>query len=300
MLHFCMKVLLFISLGSALRLSNNFDNENTFDSEIKQSQDIILSASKASGFKGFPDDCPVAFDIGTNNGDDAKFLLEQGYCVVTVDANPQMHDWAKSRLRKYPKEKIHFVTMGIDEKVGNLTFYVTKDFTRSSFEKAKAEQYGERDVIHKWKIPAIRCEALWSLVNRPPEFLRIDIEERHYVCVEALQQLKHKDLPSYISWEMHEFARNLSFPELDTQLIRKMQNLGYTKMKIVSNINQDLKGPVINRGGGTSGDKLPEQTTDVTTHGTEWVDTSTKLSQGIPCARCQHKDWWDYHMKLEK
>lgn len=258
--------------------------------DIARSRDAIIAASKAVGFEGFPEDCPVVFDVGTNNGADSEFFLEQGYCVVSVDANPLMIAQAKKRLQRFGP-KVHFVSMGLDETVGNMTFYVTKSSTTSSFDKDKALNHDPKPV--KIEVPTIRCEALWALVNRAPHYVKIDVEERHFVCVEALGHLPREELPQYISWEIHEFARGLPFPQLDTQLIGKLAALNYLEMKIVSNIDHENAGAF-------SGGVMPEGTEDVETHSTDWVSTSTKLDQGIPCCRCRRGDWWDYYMKLSK
>ena len=48
----------------------------------------------------FPPACPVAFDVGLNNGEDTLFLLRNGFCVLGVDANPQAITAARKLLSR--------------------------------------------------------------------------------------------------------------------------------------------------------------------------------------------------------
>lgn len=273
------------------------------DESLSQSVHAIKEHSKSVGFKGFPADCPVVFDIGSNDGSDSENYLKKGFCVVAVDANPQMINNTMKRFHRHHPQfenKIHFVPMGLGDTFGNFSFYLSYDTTRSGFDDRFANRKDKADPhtgqkMKRITVPTIQCEALWELIpNRAPYFMKIDIEERHYTCVEALQRLAHKQLPKYLSWEMHEWAKGTRFPALDTQLIEKMHALHYAKMKIASNLA---------RAGGNagvfSGKKMPEEVTDVETKSSDWVDTSAKLAKGIPCARCHHHDWWDYYMKLD-
>jgi hypothetical protein len=82
----------------------------------------------------------------------------------------------------------------------------------------------------------VRCEALWWLLPSPAAgrltYLKVDIEERHFECVEAISRVPPSQRPRYVSWEMHEHARGLPYPLLDTQLILTLHGLGYTAIKV--------------------------------------------------------------------
>lgn len=62
----------------------------------------------------------------------------------------------------------------------------------------------------------------------------MDIEERHFACIKALKYLPRHLLPKYVSWEMHEFAKGMPYPLMDTQLIFTLWELGYTWIKVVA------------------------------------------------------------------
>ena len=128
--------------------------------------------------------------------------------------------------------------------------------------------------------------------------MRIDIEELHYVCVEALLSRPREQLPRYVSWEMHEYARDLPFPVLDTQLISRLYALGYTRMKVVSN---KLSDGVY--GGAYSGGKAPGDVVDAVSLTSEWLAVPSVLQRGLGNPRASKTatspgDWWDYHMVL--
>lgn len=89
--------------------------------------------------------------------------------------------------------------------------------------------------------------------------------------------------------EMHEYARGLPYPLLDTQLIILMHRLGYTSMKVVGNR--------LRRSGTFSGGLLPDQVVDERTNSSRWVPVPRVLARGLGWPR-EQLTWWDYHMRL--
>ena len=437
-------------------------------------------AALLSQFAPLPDNCTrVAFDIGFNTGADTKFLLEQGFCVIGVDANPGMLKTARETNRKH-SERVRLLNVGIDERPGNLSFYVTKfeGSVHSSFELAKVIRHSRaRSERHKsyrtnWeatpkaattgvgaavasktrkgggaqqksftafyrtiRVPTIRCEGLWSLLpgqererrdsgggrggrggggrsgggggggggggtrierglrangnwasaaarNLPataaeqrrqlnedaggaagampaaaaaagvaaigggggdaevadeldrlsagslpleaypggaagdswqqqqqagggssrgsssivaPSYVKIDIEERHFVCVEALRHVPRSLLPRFVSWEMHEHARGLPYPMLDAHLIGMMYDLGYSDMKVKSN-RLEARGGSARVAGRNSGGTLPDAVRDAVTRNSSWVPVPAVLSRGLGSPRLTD-DWFDFYMR---
>ena len=184
-----------------------------------------------------PSDCVrVAFDLGSNNGKDTVALLSQGFCVLAVDANPAMVIEVHKRLLSISpvqRKRAVVINVGLGEVPDNSTFYLTRSTIHSSFDQRKALHHDPKAT--KLVVPTIRCEWLWSLVPTRPEYVKIDIEERHYVCVEALERLAPQRRPLYLSWENHDFAKGLPYPELDRQLLALTARLGYTHAKVLSN-----------------------------------------------------------------
>jgi len=250
-----------------------------------------------------PQSCTrVAFDIGTNNGADTVALAAHGFCVVGVDANPAMIELAQKDVAKKVANfdsRVRLANIGISESPGNLTFYVTPSKIHSSFEYAKVlkELKHTKPASEETEIVALRvstqnCEWLWQYLPAGvrPYYMKVDIEERHYACIEALASLQGEHLlPSYVSWELHEHARGLPYPVLDTKLITLMFGLGYRTMKIKSN---KFAGS-----GGFSGVEGPEKVLDVTSNTSAWRSVPSVLANGLGWPR-QSGDWWDYCMKL--
>lgn len=122
----------------------------------------------------------------------------------------------------------------------------------SSFEPVKA--CGEDKSIWESRceqvtVPLLRCEALWAFGK--PEYIKVcmhcmgvvntstskvDIEERHYACIRALQNLPPSLLPKYVSWEMHEHAFGMPYPLMDTKLMIMLWELGYEDIKVVAQV----------------------------------------------------------------
>lgn len=81
---------------------------------------------------------------------------------------------------------------------GGLTFYVTASEVHSSFDKNKALQFAK--IAEEIQVPLADCVELWSYLPAGvprPFYVKIDIEERHYVCVEALGRLERSRRPKY-------------------------------------------------------------------------------------------------------
>jgi len=274
-------------------------NENLL---IEKSITALKADSESSHFIRFPPDCPVAFDLGTNDGTDTEFFLKKGFCVVSVDANPAMIALASKRLSSFDQNKVHFVNMGVDEVTGQLKFYVTDTLINSSMDKDKAYEFDEH--AKEIMVPAIRCEALFGLTSKRPYYMKVDIEERHFVCIEALKNIPKRKLPLYISWEMHEYARGKNYPVLDVELITMALRMGYTTMKVMSNRDEVRRrmynsNVSVEDAGSFSAGMMPEDIPDAVTGSTDWVNVTDVLMRGIGNARAQHGDWWDYYMKLE-
>ena len=220
--------------------------------------------TSASGVRMLPSNCTdIAFDIGSNNGKDAERFLKSGFCVLTVDANPEMYNTTVARVATYAPRYLA-INVGLTEhEPGHLTFYTTRTKVHSSFDRKKALLHDRRP--REIRVPTMRCESLWSRVVRQPHIVKIDIEELHYVCVEALARLAPEQRPRYVTWEMHSFARDQPFPVVDAGLISLMAQLKYSRLKIVSNSNFGRR-----RGSGDSSAGRPERVKDVTTRSSEW------------------------------
>lgn len=245
-----------------------------------------------------PPECiHIALDVGVNNGADSLALLKHGLCVIGVEANPKI---AAKALDKLSNSKLNISSsryklynMGVAEIAGTLPFYSYANNNRNLVENTVS-------------VPTQTCNYFWRSVPTGvrPTYLKVDVEEYHYVCIEALARLPAASLPSYVSWEMHEIARGLPYPVLDAHLIALMRTLGYEQIKLVSNAcNGRRRRGGADRRGDFSGGQLPEDVVDAPTNSTRWRPVQEVLSAGLGWPRrgglCGAKDWLDFHMKLK-
>ena len=80
----------------------------------------------------------LMFDIGFNDGADTSFYLGLNYCVVGVDANPQLVDEGRKKFRQQINEgRLVLLNAGLGEQVGNMVFFLGEDLIHSSFNKKK-------------------------------------------------------------------------------------------------------------------------------------------------------------------
>jgi len=227
-------------------------------------------------------------------GNVALGFLKSGYCVIAVDANPLAAGRARKLLSsETPTQGVAWIVInvGVAQSLGDLTFWQTKiaNGEHSSFDYDKAHREDPRNV-RAITVPTVRCSSIMNVLGtRSVYWLKVDIEERHYLCIKALQELKPKMLPRYVSWEMHEHSHGSKwgFPLLDVDLMIQMYRLGYPDMKYVSNL------------WGRRG-SMPEDFVDVMSRNQSWVLFQDILRRGFPNPRRYRMkyDWWDYHMRL--
>eukprot|EP00282_Hemiselmis_andersenii_P036808 CAMPEP_0169447734 /NCGR_PEP_ID=MMETSP1042-20121227/11672_1 /TAXON_ID=464988 /ORGANISM="Hemiselmis andersenii, Strain CCMP1180" /LENGTH=465 /DNA_ID=CAMNT_0009559299 /DNA_START=498 /DNA_END=1895 /DNA_ORIENTATION=+ len=260
----------------------------------------VWRAAKDAGFALGA--CPngTVLDIGVNDGSDLDFFVQRGYCVLGVEANVALANKLQKRYRHIPSQ-VAVLNVGLDEVPGEMTFWMTRSLVHSSFERQKALTHDK--MAKPQNVTVVRCEDLWSLIQgHRLVYLRVDIEERHFLCVEGLARIPRRLLPPYMSWEMHEFARSAPFPVLDAFLLTVGQRLGYGEAKVVSNLMQAGKGAGV-AGGRSSGGQMPDELRDVFTNNERWRTVPDVLKRGLGEPRKGmpggHKgDWWDFHVRL--
>ena len=227
-------------------------------------------------------------------GGDTGLLLGQGHDVVAVDANPLLIAAGKERFAsEIAAGRLLLVAAALGEEAAeDVTFYVAGE--QSSLDKAKACHWDVN--CEEISVPVFPCEALFQFGH--PLYLKIDIEERHYVCVLAVQSLPTRALPMYVSWEMHEFQREkrLPYPLMDNLLLLELYQLGYGQVKIVDQTTmRSEEGHTMSSTGG-----LPDTEQNVVANSADWMDLANLIRQGIPGRKNVDADgaWYDFHVKL--
>lgn len=235
----------------------------------------------------------IIFDVGFNDGKDTAFYLKMGFHVVGIDANAVLIEEGLIKFQDAIKAgRLALVTAGLEDgtSLGNMTFWRAQMNAQSSFEKEKACQmwWGGCEPI---QIPVRQCQGLWAFGK--PHYVKIDIEERHYCCVNALRYIRPALRPDFISWEMHEFAKGQPYPMMDAQLVLNLWRLGYSEVKLVDNGGAEE---------GTFTGILPEDAVDWSSQSKAWRSTQDLVEAGLPDARkvldhSDHYHWWDFHMR---
>lgn len=165
----------------------------------------------------------LIYDVGMHNGDDTAYYLNRGFNVIAIEANPILATQAAERFKsEIDRGQLEILNVGIAESTGILDFWVCDSSSvLSSFDKNKASQFNS--TCHSIKVS---CQTFTSVLdqNGIPYYLKIDIEGKDDVCIDALS---NKDLPKYVSVEIGDSLDKLE----------KLSALGYTRFKCISQLN---------------------------------------------------------------
>jgi FkbM family methyltransferase len=260
----------------------------------KSPLDIIYEQHDASKFQQFADSSTnVILDIGMNNGMDTKHFLGDGYSVLSVDADPRWIDNGKQKFSEaISLNKLLLLNMGVANRVDTLTFYSSKQRTRSSFDKKKASKNGRVQINEDILTNVIPCEILITAIPKRVYFMKIDIEEYDFHCIKGISERLDSSVekPLYVSWENH-FRRSRpqfdSFPAFDMRLILSMARAGYTKIKMSFGVS-----------GTYFGDDYPNEIVDCYTNSTNWRSISEFVRDGVDCGTRKPNAYFDFHMSL--
>lgn len=261
-------------------------------------------------------------DAGVNDGADSRTFLRRGYCVLGIDANPMVkrNVQADASLTNFGM-RLQLVTAGIDQGSRSAPFFVPRPSKLgrrlltgdqgsqdaatlrslnpwASFDRTQAMRSGDTNPP-AFDVPIVQCEAILRLLPSRllrPVYFKLDIEERQYLCIEALRSLPRSQLPRYVSWEMHELAKGLAFPMLDIQLIMMMHDLGYTRIKT---LRHDGSGEPSAPPQAAILSAQPEEVMDAHTGVRAWRNVSSLLKQGLGDPQ-RNSSWFDFYMALEQ
>jgi FkbM family methyltransferase len=172
----------------------------------------------------------LIYDVGLFDGADTAYYLFRGYRVVAVDANPSTIEAARMRFAsEIAAKRLTLANVGVSEKPGEATFWISDRSEWSSFDRAIASRdgTGHRPV----SVPTVPFSELLAEYGIP-HYLKIDIEGHDRVCVEAL---KRKKLPKYISVES-ECAGDSEVltDEQAVAMLELLRDRGYRRFKLVN------------------------------------------------------------------
>lgn len=155
-----------------------------------------------------------------NNGDDTAYYLRRGFAVVAIEANPALCDAARIRFAEHLGDgRLLVENVGIADREGEMTFWVSEHSVWSSFRQSSATKGGT-----KASPITVRTVPFADLLERHgvPHFVKVDIEGHDRLCLEDLAPARH---PKYVSVEM-------SHPTGDVD-IELLASAGYERFKCV-------------------------------------------------------------------
>jgi FkbM family methyltransferase len=139
----------------------------------------------------------LIYDVGMHDGKDTENYLADGYRVLAIDADPDLASKARERFhREIASGKLTILNVGISTEASVEKFWICE--TKSvwnSFDRSLASRNGcphhSIDVPTRPFVDILRQFGI-------PTYLKIDIEGRDVLCLEAL---KGMPLPKFVSAE---------------------------------------------------------------------------------------------------
>jgi FkbM family methyltransferase len=139
----------------------------------------------------------LIYDVGMHKGEDTEFYLTSGFRVLAIDADPDLT--GQARLRFAPEiesGRLTILNVGISQSDSVEKFWICEaNNDRNSF----IESFAGRDgcAHHSIDVPTRRFDDILRQFGIPI-YLKIDIEGRDRLCIDALQQIT---TPRFISAE---------------------------------------------------------------------------------------------------
>mmetsp|Transcript_22705 Transcript_22705/g.37568 ORF Transcript_22705/g.37568 Transcript_22705/m.37568 type:complete len:406 (+) Transcript_22705:122-1339(+) len=260
----------------------------------------ILQQLKGNQNEKFDRSRPLFIDIGMNNGHDTMHHLQQGFSVIAVDAFGPHVDKIKEQItpahKDYHNLLVFNVGLSTSENEGSVMplYYLRKGHPMASFNKAKAcgmlgTKYMNR--CQSSKVQVVNCLSVLEIGGKSADYLKIDIEMMHHVCLQALHSLPSLLLPKIVCWEDHDKpfgTARVPAPVTDMKLILSLWELGYDGVKIIGQgpVAMELYGKRYDVGNGQKSSKLtPDQQLHLDpwtqNYDTQWKTIDYILHQGI-------------------
>lgn len=159
-------------------------------------------------------------DVGVCNGDDSAYYLHKGYRVVGIEANPLLIPALRERFAAEIAEgRYELLDLGIAPREGEAEFWICDDWPEwSSFDRAVAGRNGSRH--HAVAVKTCRFASVLERFGAAT-FCKIDIEGNDNLCLDDMSVATR---PAYLSIEI-----GTAEPQ-----VRRLQELGYTRFKLIS------------------------------------------------------------------
>lgn len=173
----------------------------------------------------------LIYDVGMHDGKDTENYLADGFRVLAIDADPDLVSKAQERFKQeIASGKLTILNVGISIKASVEKFWICEPKSVwNSFDRSIASRNGYAH--HSIDIPTRPFADILQQFG-VPMYLKIDIEGRDILCLEALQGMP---LPKFVSAED-------GGPEPDTgipRVLTAMHAAGYRYFNLVA--QQDFR-----------------------------------------------------------
>jgi FkbM family methyltransferase len=171
----------------------------------------------------------LIIDVGVHQGEDTEYYLKKGFCVVGIEADPQLYETTKNRLQSYINDgQLQLLNLAIAPQEGEIIFYTNLNHsvwgTISPDWVKRNEFYGTKSL--EITVKSAKFENILQEFGIP-YYLKVDIEGADLLCVKALQQFDSK--PKFISIESDKTSWNNLLKEF-----KILKELGYQKFKVIN------------------------------------------------------------------
>ena len=177
----------------------------------------------------------LVVDVGMHRGEDAENYLAQGFCVLSIEANPALVSDVTNRLASHVKSgDLRIVHAAIVERPGDVLLHVGSESGWSSVDPRRAGAPSDTQHV---VVPGRTLADV--LEGEVAHYVKIDIEGEDAAAVRSALTLSH--LPDYLSWE----CDLTDLTEL-AALVGEVKACGYARFKLVNQARNDdgnLSGP---------------------------------------------------------
>lgn len=158
----------------------------------------------------------LAYDLGMNNGDDARYYLKKGYDVVAVEANPALCAKVGESMKDFVDSgRLRILNVAVAGEEGTMEFHVdVLNDVRSSLKPQAGRELRPVKVAARKISNIIREHGM-------ADFIKIDVE--HVDQIILLDLIEAGIKPASISAEAHKF-----------EILLLLWQMGYREFRLVN------------------------------------------------------------------
>jgi len=170
----------------------------------------------------------VIYDLGFYDGSDTDYYLYKGYCVVAVEADPDLVEQGRRRFEKsILNERMRLIHAAVADFDGESDFFINPASKHhSSLTREFAELSGGK--AKKIRVPTITLRRLLEVSGSIAHYIKVDVEGADTLVAKSLLQVPVWK-PKFISFEIGRST----YPDIFSAL----RLAGYSKFQLVNQLN---------------------------------------------------------------